>query len=376
MKSFPLGGMPATQFVHDYWHKRPLLVRRAWPEFEPPIDGDDLAGLACDALAEARLVTGNQAAGYSVRYGPFAEADFHDLPPADWTLLVQDVEKHYPPLAELLDAFSFIPVWRLDDIMVSFAAPGGGVGPHVDQYDVFLFQASGRRRWQIAEHFDPALVPDSELKVLQHFTACTEWTLEAGDLLYLPPGVAHHGVAVNAGLTYSIGLRAPSVADILAALADEAAQDEAQWGRYRDSELEPNFRQGEIDCHTAIRFQALLADSPAGAAGTNRDWLAKFLSEYRLAQRPAAPECPVTLNELQAHLQTNGRVQRNPWTRLAWCEVGSECRLYAAGQRYRANAELAERLCSRRRLSAADLTDSDLPVTLELANDGHLFLTE
>ncbi len=142
---------------------------------------DDIAGLACDEMAESRLVTGSfPQHDWQLRYGPFTEEDFQSLPEKNWTLLVQDVEKHYPPLQSLMKEFDFLPRWRIDDLMVSVAGPGGSVGPHVDQYDVFLMQASGSRRWQISESFDAMLRADCELNVLQSFLPEQDWTLEPG----------------------------------------------------------------------------------------------------------------------------------------------------------------------------------------------------
>jgi 50S ribosomal protein L16 3-hydroxylase len=185
-------------FLREYWQKEPLLLRTAFPDFEPQLDPDDIAGLACDEHAESRLIAGSFAEGsWTLRHGPFDEGDFAALPARDWTLLVQDVEKHYPPLRRLLARFDFLPDWRIDDLMVSVAGPGGSVGPHVDQYDVFLLQAAGRRRWQIARSFDPALLPGCELNVLRRFEPELEWDLQPGDVLYLPPGVAHHGIALE-----------------------------------------------------------------------------------------------------------------------------------------------------------------------------------
>ena len=152
----PLGGLDTATFLREYWQKKPLLIRRAMPGFEPELDIDDIAGLACEELAESRLVTGSfPAHDWTVQYGPFDERARSGLPDSDWTLLVQDVEKHYPPLKPLLTAFDFLPRWRLDDLMVSVAAKGGSVGPHTDQYDVFLLQAKGRRKWQIAGKYKP-----------------------------------------------------------------------------------------------------------------------------------------------------------------------------------------------------------------------------
>ena len=181
----PLGELSPNQFLSEYWQKKPCLIRRAFINFEPLLDGDDLAGLACDEMAESRLISGSfEAADWEIRHGPFCEADFSSLPEENWTLLVQDVEKHYAPLQMLMQQFSFIPNWRLDDLMISYATRGGSVGPHVDQYDVFLLQAEGRRRWQVAEQFEPELLENCALNVLRGFTAEQEWVLEPGDMLY------------------------------------------------------------------------------------------------------------------------------------------------------------------------------------------------
>ena len=198
--SAPLGELSPAEFLDQYWQKKPCLIRQAIPGFEQLLDGDDLAGLACEEMSDARLVKGTmEAADWSVEHGPFDEDAFSALPPENWTLLVQDVEKHYAPLQELMQQFQFIPSWRLDDLMISYAVPGGSVGPHTDQYDVFLLQATGRRRWQIASSFDAGLLEDCPLNVLEQFSPEQEWVLEPGDMLYLPPNIAHHGVALEPG---------------------------------------------------------------------------------------------------------------------------------------------------------------------------------
>ena len=189
--SAPLGQYSPEQFLYEYWQKKPCLIRQAFNDFKPLLSGDDLAGLACEEMAESRLVSGSmEASDWQLAHGPFDERDFSSLPEENWTLLVQDVEKHYAPLQDLMQMFSFIPGWRLDDLMISYAVTGGSVGPHADQYDVFLFQAEGSRRWQIARSFDPELLEDCPLNVLRTFTAEQEWILEAGDMLYLPPGTS------------------------------------------------------------------------------------------------------------------------------------------------------------------------------------------
>jgi 50S ribosomal protein L16 3-hydroxylase len=169
------------------------------------------------------------------------EEEFPGMPHQDWTLLVQDVDKWDADVASVLQAFTFLPRWRIDDIMVSFAAPGGSVGAHVDQYDVFLLQAQGHRRWQIDNGPNPPLGfrNDVELKLLREFTPTHEWVLGPGDMLYLPPGVPHHGVAEDACLTFSVGMRAPSAAELLGDFVDTLAADADEALRYRDPDLAP-----------------------------------------------------------------------------------------------------------------------------------------
>ncbi|MEO5596310.1 MAG: cupin domain-containing protein, partial [Lysobacteraceae bacterium] len=180
--------MPPAQFLRDYWQKRPLLIRGAFADFESPLSPEDLAGLACEEAALSRIVQHDRKKDrWTLRSGPFAEEEFPKLPQKYWTLLVQDVDKWDADVRALLDRFYFLPRWRMDDVMISFAAPGGSVGAHVDQYDVFLLQGLGKRHWQIS--VDPKASiefrDDVELKLLREFHPTHEWTLEPGDMLYL-----------------------------------------------------------------------------------------------------------------------------------------------------------------------------------------------
>src|SRR5690606_10284937 len=230
-------GMPPADFLRDYWQKRPLLVRNAFPGFESPLSPEDLAGLACEELALSRIVMHDRERDrWQLRTGPFPEELFPTLPHHDWTLLVQDVDKWDADVAALLPQFGFLPRWRIDDVMVSFAAPGGSVGAHVDQYDVFLLQAQGHRRWQIDAGDNPPLAfrDDVELKLLREFHPTHDWVLGPGDMLYLPPGVPHHGVAEDACLTFSVGMRAPSAAELLGDYVDTLAAEADEALRYRD----------------------------------------------------------------------------------------------------------------------------------------------
>jgi len=374
--SAPLGELSPEQFLAEYWQKKPCLIRRAIADFKPLIDGDDLAGLACEEMAESRLITGTTKSNdWEVRNGPFTDADFSALPEQNWTLLVQDVEKHYAPLQALVQQFNFIPNWRLDDLMVSFAATGGSVGPHVDQYDVFLLQAEGTRRWQIAESFDPALQEDCALNVLQQFTAEQEWVLEAGDMLYLPPNVAHHGVALEPGMTWSIGSRAPSGADLLQGFGEWLAFSEDQGGRYSDTNLKAENRAGEISPAALQQLRELMLQGIAGNESLN-SYLAAFMSRFRLAHDPMPPPDQINAETLLASIKQGADLFRNPWTRLTWIEIDTGARLYATGQAYDCSIGLAELLCEweKPRFNADMLDRSSLDTLTKLVNNGHFML--
>jgi 50S ribosomal protein L16 3-hydroxylase len=214
-----LGELDSQTFIARYWQKEPLLLRGALESVSDRVDGDTLAGLACEPLVDSRLVIASaETQDWHCEHGPFEETRFAQLPAGGWTLLVQAVDQWIPEIAALLDHFDFLPRWRIDDIMVSFATDGGGVGPHFDYYDVFLLQLDGTRRWQVGQRCDgqSPLRDHPDLKLLKDFDVRDEWLLEAGDMLYLPPGVAHWGTAAGGNcITASIGFRAPSQPEVI-----------------------------------------------------------------------------------------------------------------------------------------------------------------
>ena len=214
------GKLTADEFLTNYWQKKPLLIRDAIPDFRSPIDGHDLAGMSLESEIESRLIIGDD---YQLEHGPFDETRFQELPEDNWTLLVQAVDLWVPGVAKLRDYFTFLPSWRIDDIMISYAEDGGNVGPHKDNYDVFLLQGQGSRRWQICESNvgEATSKSGTSLKILDNFFATNEWILNTGDMLYLPPKTAHHGVAIGECTTFSVGFRAPSSIEMLDDLATE-----------------------------------------------------------------------------------------------------------------------------------------------------------
>jgi 50S ribosomal protein L16 3-hydroxylase len=314
-------GMGANIFLRDYWQKRPLLIRNAFPGFESPLQPEDLAGLACEDGVLARIVNHDRAADrWTLRTGPFREEEFPGMPDHDWTLLVQDVDKWDPDVRALLEAFDFLPRWRLDDIMISFAAPGGSVGAHVDQYDVFLLQGQGHRRWQIdaSDHPATAFRDDVELKLLREFHPTHDWVLGPGDMLYLPPGVPHHGVAEDACLTFSVGMRAPSAAELLGDFVDTLTADADESLRYRDDDLSPPQDPNEIDEAAMQRAIAALNALRMNDPERLGDWFGRFMTLYRSIGDALIPDPPRSRIEIEWDLQQGAVLERHPWTRTAW----------------------------------------------------------
>lgn len=228
------GGLSAKKFLHSYWQKQPLLIRNAFPGFTGLLNKKQLIALACREDTQARLIRHQHR--WTLAHGPFKQRELHKLT-GHWTLLVENVNHFLPTATTLLKSFNFIPYARLDDVMVSFAPDGGGVGPHIDSYDVFLLQGSGKRLWQIAQQSNQTLIPNTPLRILKHFQPQQQWLLEPGDMLYLPPGYAHNGIAVGDCMTYSIGFRAPSYQEItqefLLYLSEQLQLD----GMYSDPDL-------------------------------------------------------------------------------------------------------------------------------------------
>lgn len=373
----PLGMAPAA-FLRDYWQKRPLLVRGGFVDFAPNLTPEDLAGLSCEEFALSRLVQHDPKRDrWSVRTGPFVESDFTSLPRSHWTVLVQDVDRWDADVAALLGRFAFLPRWRIDDVMVSYAADGGGVGAHVDQYDVFLVQGLGRRRWRI--DVDPSASTDFrddvELKLLRRFRPSHEWTLEPGDALYLPPGVPHDGVAVGPCLTFSVGMRAPSQAELVLDFAEAIAEPLGEGKRYIDPDLAPAADAGEIDAAALRRVDVALAMLREADPAMLRQWFGRFITNYRSAQVASPPRKPLDRASLETALRGNATLLPHPWTRFAWTRERGGATLFAAGRGYAVNLAFARHASARRPVCIDDVRGArDLDAVLALANEGHLVL--
>jgi 50S ribosomal protein L16 3-hydroxylase len=269
-----LGGLTAPTFLRRHWQKQPLLVRDAIPGFDGLIDFDGMIELAGHDDGESRLIM-QHGGGWSVEHGPFERKRFLRLPKRNWTLLVQGLEQALPAARQLLSHFDFIPYSRLDDLMVSFAPAGGGVGAHFDSYDVFLLQGPGQRRWQVGHQRDLALVKDAPLKILKRFAPDGQCLLSAGDLLYLPPQFAHDGVAVDACYTYSIGFRAPSHRELMSQFLIYLEERLIEGGRYGDPDLSAQSHPAQVAMEMVRKVERIV-----GQVSWNRRDVAEFLGCY------------------------------------------------------------------------------------------------
>ena len=367
-------------FLRDYWQKKPLLIRNPWAQWVNPLEPDELAGLACEDDVEARLVS-HAGGALTAEDGPIPEGRFGELGRDQWTLLVQAVDHFVPDVAALIEPFRFVPNWRIDDVMVSGAADGGGVGAHFDHYDVFLIQGLGRRRWQIGGKCDDMteLLPHDQLRLIANFEAAEEWVLEPGDILYVPPGIAHNGVAVGDNcMTYSIGFRAPSRAELIGDFCDDLLDEMSDDDRYCDPGLPPQGNPGEITGKAIDGLHAMLMEGMSDRAAFAR-WFGKYNSTPKYPEIDWRPEEPATAEQLRAALASGAPILRNPASRFSFIrqDVGGVI-LFADGESFEClekDAELAMQLCSETSVAVApELIKSDPAMELitALYNQGSL----
>ena len=336
-----LGGLTPREFMRRHWQRRPLLVRGAIAGIVRPLSRSELFGLAARDDVESRLVRVRNRRNWSLTQGPIARSKLPPVREPGWTLLVQGVDLHHEAARSLLQQFRFVPDARLDDVMISWASDGGGVGPHVDSYDVFLLQASGTRRWRIARHYDAALDERAPLKMLRRFTAEDEFLLEPGDLLYLPPGWAHEGVAVGGDcMTCSIGLHAPRRGALAAELAQRLAETYDDPALYRDAEQPATGAPAAIPAALA-RFAADALRRLAGRPAAVGRALGEVLSE---------PKPHVWFTKCSARWR-NGAVELDRRTRMLY----DARHVFINGESVplrKADAALLRRLANERALDA------------------------
>lgn len=330
------GGRSVRSFLDEYWQQKPLLIREAFPDFRTPLTPEELAGLSLEPNAESRLILEDGGDyPWQLRYGPFDEDDFLDLPETNWTLLVQEVDRWIPEVAALLERFLFVPGWRLDDVMVSYAPDGGNVGAHIDNYDVFLIQALGQREWRIgtAPVENERLIPDRDVSMLADFEPDEIMTLGQGDMLYLPPRYAHHGIARGDCMTFSVGFRAPSHEDILTKVLSAALNDVDPDAWYGDPDRRPADHPGRIDA-SALETARRIVRHHLSDDRLDR-WFGELVTEPKRGEIPIPS--PDTWNAeavIDALEQGAGLVRFAP-NRLAFVEhADGQATLFAHGDAF------------------------------------------
>ena len=365
----PLGGRSASSFMRRYWQKDALLVRRAVAGFAGVLSTRELFRLAARDEVQSRLVL-QEGRSWSLEHGPFRASQLRSLPDRNWTLLVQGVNLHHPAADTLLRRFAFIPYARLDDVMISYAMPGGGVGPHYDSYDVFLLQGEGRRRWRFGRQADLALRPGLPLKILARFRPTCDETLEPGDMLYLPPTVAHEGTALETCTTYSIGFRAPSAQELAVSFVD--------WLRDRLQVDGPYADAGLAATTEPARIPASMRSHAARAVAAIR-WTAADVAQF-IGAHLSEPDAQLIF-EAPSPMLTRSAFARAAGRRGIRLDIGTRF-LYDATHLYLNGETLAppsgrgalKRLANDRALSAKAVSAAPLDLLYDCYRHGFLHL--
>ncbi len=377
-------GFDTDEFVDLYWQKKPMLIRQLLPDFKDPLSPEELAGLSMEAGTESRLIEGTDPNCWQLSEGPFTESRFTSLPEDGWTLLVQAVDQWHEPVQDLLHLFDFIPSWRFDDVMVSFAAHGAGVGPHYDFYDVFLVQGLGQRTWKIGKKCSSAdgCVSAAGLSILKQFDQVEEFTLYSGDVLYIPPQFSHWGVSEGRSLCYSVGCRAPSKAEMLEGFSDMLIDRALPEDRYIDANPKRPMMRGEIKPSSLEEsFNQLLK-----AVDNKENFYIWFGCNATLPKYPNLIEAPLQqISRLQLidALKECCQLVPNPSSRFAFTTLPDSGRfvLFVDGESILLGDDLrwfGEALCNNQLLAeiAAQLlsTPTAMEHTLRLLNQGSLVI--
>ncbi len=362
-------GIDEHIFLEHYWQKKPLLIRQAFPEFSTPLSANELAGLAMEPDTTPRIIHHKDNERYEVEHGPFDEERFGSLQKNNWSLLVTDVEKHYPPIDAYLNPFRFLPSWRIDDLMISYAPDGASVGAHVDEYDVFLLQASGTRHWAIdsRSNTDVSLVQGSTLKILANFNANENYELEPGDILYLPPGVPHHGIAVGEDCTtWSVGFRAPTHAEIMLEFTQMLSTEHEQT-RYRDPLLSVS-TVGEITSNSIEQFLAVYKSATQISFDTAASLSGRLITQPLFNEVDRDPDDTL--------IDSSDYWIKHPFSRFAFHSDKSSTTLFADAQAYDCSMALAKTLCKGEIIELQNLNTQDAAVVGQLISDGCMQVAE
>lgn len=336
------------EFLDQYWQKKPCVIRKWFPEIKDSLSPDELAGLSCEPDVQSRIVLEDGPDyPWQVMHGPFDEERFQNLPDKNWSLLVQGVDQWVPGIYQLIESFGFLPQWRIDDIMVSYAPDGGSVGPHTDHYDVFLIQGQGSREWKVGkeELKDPKFIEGLDLRILETFDDFDSYELECGDVLYLPPGYAHWGTSKGDAMTFSVGFRAPQVSELLTAYCDRILlKDKHDYRIYKDPQLQACDLPGRIHSQVFDSLKKEVIDSLYKDDSFDH-FLAWYLSCGRTEVEPEEQE-----ESLFDELADNDLVEAYTGARFTYFQR-EDIYLFVSGSSWTVSSEvepLVEALCSRR----------------------------
>lgn len=371
-----LGNTPVPEFVARYWQKEPLLIRNSATRVRGPTTTDELFALACDEEVESRVVLFDRPGGiWTCESGPFEAQQLSELPERDWTLLVQAVDQWIPEAGALFSEFAFLPRWRLEDVMVSYASNGGGVGPHFDYYDVFLIQVSGSRRWQVGRRCDAhtPLLEHPSLKLLAEFDEVTRHDLETGDVLYLPPGISHWGTATSDDcVTYSVGFRAPSHRELVEHAAQILAEGMAEDLRFMDSEssIDPDpFRINQAALDALLRTWTNVGDARVAAALGQA-----FGSQVTEPRYPDLIGADDDFISAVRAMDQPREWDHNPLSRFAYRVTADGATLFVDGEHFETSVALARGICHRQIATPASVTGDERDLLLLLLKRGSLAL--
>ncbi|UZE97929.1 cupin domain-containing protein [Alkalimarinus alittae] len=383
-----LGTITAEQFLSEYWQKKPLLIRQAIPNFECPISPDELAGLACEPEVESRIIIENhEGQPWHPLNGPFNEEQFSQLPETNWSLLIQGLDAIVPEISDLLNHFRFIPNWRIDDIMASYAPKGGSVGPHYDYYDVFLLQAQGKRRWLTGQHCDEhsKTLNNTPLRILEDFETENDWVLEPGDMLYLPPQVAHHGISMGDCITLSIGLRSPTHDQILTSFTDYICNIAVKELHLDDPNLTIQDNPGEMNTYVMDQLKEVVQryltnDMLSG-------WFGQYSTEPKSDHIVQLPEDPIEETELMNYLANANSIRWNEGSRFSYYlaeDKPDQIKFFYDGFEQLLGLDsipLVKLICSGNQIPLKPLfallsAGSTTNLLLDLINGGHLYAEE
>lgn len=384
MSQSPFGDISVEEFLRDYWQKKPLLVRNAFPDLEAPVGADELAGLSCEDEVESRLVIQKPDSDHwELKQGPFDDETFANLPDSHWTLLVQAVDHWVPDASAIVEQFRFIPNWRYDDLMVSFASKDGGVGPHYDNYDVFLIQTQGKRRWEIGGHFDQNSPrrPDTPVMIIPDWTPEQTWVLEPGDMLYIPPQIGHNGIGeTDDCMTYSVGFRAPSHAEIMRSFTDFIGEKLTSEFRYNDPELQLQENAGEIRSEALDQVRSIFTSYLKDDARLAH-WFGEFVTDPKYPDLEQTPEEQITAPQLRDALNDGDlHFCRNEGSRLSYSvRSNNQLQLFADGNCINVNdsaCALATTLCQNPAIviNQGEWSDKQLELLATLYNQGSLYI--